>query len=73
MTPTPITLTLTPKQASDAGSLIEAAGKAIGAQSWAAALELLTMLQQGMQQAAEADQQRIQALAANAQPPEATT
>ncbi len=59
MTPTPITPTLTPKQAAEAMQLIEAGGKALGAQSWGAALELLTLLQQGMQQAAEEDQRRI--------------
>jgi hypothetical protein len=72
MTPTPITLSLTPQQAAACLQLIEAAGKTLGAQSWGPALELLQAIQTGMQAAAKTDQERISALSAAADKPKET-
>lgn len=64
----PVTPAFTPKLAVEIMQIIEAGGKALGVQSWASALEGMQLIQQAMQAAAQADQQRIADLEAKAQP-----
>lgn len=66
MQATPVSVEFTPATAAALMQIIEAGGKALGAQSWAAALEGMQAIHQGMQAAHAKDQERIAALAAAA-------
>ena len=69
MQATPVTPTFTPVLAAGVMHLIEAGGKALGAQAWPTAIEALQSIQQAMQAADAQDRQRLADLEAAAAAP----